>query len=266
MIKLCIFDVDGTLYDLKQHRIPDSTILAIQKLKEKGILCCIATGRCHYALGKALNDLNMDYVIAVNGNVIVDQNQNVLYRQDLDSQEVEKLVSFALENQAGFCLKFIDAIYIYQYPEKIDWFEGQINSDIGKEPFKDGSAMNHHKMASPQSASIHASKHQIEKAFKESNLDFLQYSEDGFDVVSKHSSKKTGIEKLMSLCNIKRNEIVVFGDNYNDLEMFQTADIRVAMGNAVDELKQHATFITKDCDQDGIYHACVRLKLIEEEN
>ena len=50
MIKMCVFDVDGTLYDYYNHCIPSSTIQALKSLQEKGIQIAVATGRCHYGL------------------------------------------------------------------------------------------------------------------------------------------------------------------------------------------------------------------------
>ena len=71
-LKLIIFDVDGTLYDLKSHCIPQSCTEAIRQLKRNKIRFAIASGRAHYGMGKALNDLRADYIIADSGGVIVD--------------------------------------------------------------------------------------------------------------------------------------------------------------------------------------------------
>ena len=56
--------------------------------------------------------------------------------------------------------------------------------------------------------------------------------------------------------NGKEEDIVVFGDGHNDLSMMSQAPIAIAMGNAIDELKEVATFVTKNCDDDGIEYAC----------
>ena len=52
-IKMLVFDVDGTLYDLVEHCIPTSCIEAIKQAKEHGYIFVIATGRAHYGLGKS---------------------------------------------------------------------------------------------------------------------------------------------------------------------------------------------------------------------
>lgn len=263
MIKMCVFDVDGTLYDYYNHCIPQSTIQALKELQKNGIKIVVATGRCHYALGKALNDLNFDYVIGVNGAVIVDKEKKVLVRQDMSMDDVLKINAFCNETEAGLIWKFIDHMYVYQHEDKVDWYEGQVSSDIGKEPFIDCEEKNHHLIDLPQSCSLHAPFEKVKEAFANSNtIEFHQYSEDGFDFVCKGLNKGIGLTQLMKVVGVKKDEVVAFGDNYNDIPMFDVVSHKVVMGNGVDEVKKIATFITKSCDCDGIYAACKKLGLI----
>ena len=51
-------------------------------------------------------------------------------------------------------------------------------------------------------------------------------------------------------------DIVVFGDGINDISMIKQAPCSIAMGNAIDEVKQAATFVTKSNQEDGIEFAC----------
>ena len=134
-LKLIIFDVDGTLYDLKSHCIQQSCTEAIRQLKRNKIRFAIASGRAHYGMGKALNDLRADYIIADSGGVIVDSEGNMLYHEDMPFAECCQLLEFARQEEAGLVYKFPQHMYIYQHPEKVDWLQGQMNSDIGSEPF-----------------------------------------------------------------------------------------------------------------------------------
>ena len=115
LIKMCVFDVDGTLFDYYNNCVHASTIKALRKLQEKGILIAVATGRAHYGLGKALNDLHFDYICAVNGAVIADANQQVLIRHDFTREDVDQINEFAHQYDAGLAWKFIDHVYIYQH-------------------------------------------------------------------------------------------------------------------------------------------------------
>lgn len=262
-IRLCVFDVDGTLYDKSQHQILDSTIQALHQLKENGIKIAVATGRSHYALGRSLNELAFDYVCAVNGAVLVDQKQHILVRHDFSRDDVEQINHFAYQHQAGLAWKFIDHVYLYQHKEKIDWLEGQMKSDVGSLPFVDCLSQDHHLVDLPQSASLHAPADLVEAFFGHSDrIAYMQFSQTGFDVFPKEVNKGSGLVELMKIMNIQQEEVMVFGDHFNDLAMFEQAAHRIAMGNAIDEVKQAATFITRDCAHDGIAYACQHFHLI----
>ena len=56
--------------------------------------------------------------------------------------------------------------------------------------------------------------------------------------------------------NAPYKDVVVFGDQKNDLKMFTDEWTSIAMGNAIDELKEKATFVTKNADDNGIEYAC----------
>ncbi|WP_337100464.1 Cof-type HAD-IIB family hydrolase [Paenibacillus sp. YIM B09110] len=71
-------------------------------------------------------------------------------------------------------------------------------------------------------------------------------------VMNKGVSKETGILKLCKHYGIKPSEIMVFGDDYNDIEMFRMSGYPVAMQNAIPELKEMAKEITDTNDNDGV--------------
>ena len=59
-------------------------------------------------------------------------------------------------------------------------------------------------------------------------------------------------------------DTVAFGDSMNDIEIIQAAGIGVAMGNALETLKEAADYVTSDIGEAGVWKACVALGLIEE--
>ena len=76
-------------------------------------------------------------------------------------------------------------------------------------------------------------------------------------------NKKGGILKMMEILHAPLQDVVVFGDDYNDLDMFDK-DLWtcVAMGNASDEVKQAASYITDTVDNEGIAKALKYFSLI----
>ncbi|MBQ3692143.1 MAG: HAD hydrolase family protein, partial [Clostridia bacterium] len=69
------------------------------------------------------------------------------------------------------------------------------------------------------------------------------------------ASKYNGVESIRNRLGINTNEIAVFGDDINDLEMLSGYENSVAMGNAIDVIKSAARFVTKTNDNDGIAFA-----------
>ena len=74
-------------------------------------------------------------------------------------------------------------------------------------------------------------------------------------VVSRESSKLAGIERVCHALGLRAEEIAVFGDDLNDLEMLRACPVSVAMGNAVEEVRAAAKYITLTNDQGGVAHA-----------
>lgn len=68
---------------------------------------------------------------------------------------------------------------------------------------------------------------------------------------------------LAKRLNIHRGNIYAFGDGLNDLEMIEFVGTGVAMGNAVESLKEIADFIPKPVDEDGIKYGIEQLGLLK---
>ena len=175
----------------------------------------------------------------------------MLYHEDMPFAECCQLLEFARQEEAGLVFKFPQHMYIYQHPEKVDWLQGQMNSDIGSEPFIFHPEQDRHYLELPQCASIHADPERIKAFAQHSTLSFRQFSEYGFDVAPQGVNKGSGIRRLLSLLDLPRSQCACFGDNYNDIEMMESCGFRVAMGNAVPEIKAMADHVTTATDEDG---------------
>ena len=74
-----------------------------------------------------------------------------------------------------------------------------------------------------------------------------------------NASKYNGVESIRKRLGFEKDESAVFGDDINDMEMIAGFENSVAMGNAVDEIKAAAKFVTKRNDEDGIAFAVENL-------
>lgn len=66
------------------------------------------------------------------------------------------------------------------------------------------------------------------------------------------ATKQHGLKVLAERYGIKREEIMAFGDSYNDIDMLEFAGMGVAMGNAPDKIKEKADYVTAGNNEDGV--------------
>lgn len=78
-------------------------------------------------------------------------------------------------------------------------------------------------------------------------------------IMNKHVSKQSGIMRLCNHYGVSSSEIIVFGDDYNDIELFRMAGYSVAMQNGVPELKDMANEIADTNDNDGVAKVLERI-------
>lgn len=72
------------------------------------------------------------------------------------------------------------------------------------------------------------------------------------EIVAQNVQNSSAIDILIKAHGVTKEEIMAFGDNYNDVDMLRYAGIGVAMGNAPDEVKAAADVITLSNDEDGL--------------
>ena len=88
----------------------------------------------------------------------------------------------------------------------------------------------------------------------------IQKSLSGYlEITHTNAKKSLGIEYIMNLKNIDRDSTVAFGDGENDISMLQSAGYSIVMGNASDKVKEHADFITKSNNEDGVAYVIEKI-------
>ena len=85
------------------------------------------------------------------------------------------------------------------------------------------------------------------------DLRFIRVSEYGYDVVNKNTTKASAFDAIKA--KYPKGHIIAFGDNLNDLEMLDEADLSVCMPNSPQECKKASSYVTRDPLNDGIEFA-----------
>ena len=89
-----------------------------------------------------------------------------------------------------------------------------------------------------------------------------RWGEEVVDLIAGEAGKEQGIRAIYTAMGITADEVMAFGDGENDISMLELAGIGVAMGNAIEEVKATADYVTDDIEQDGIYNALAYFGLL----
>lgn len=251
------FDIDGTLAagGYGKTYIPDSTRLALDKLREVGHFLCIATGRSQAMAFDYMRELGFENMVSDGGyGVTIDG--RLVGITPLDKQKVVRLIEECEEKGIIWALQPDNSVFRSAPDSRFEEFTHDVYMQTrvveGLDP-KDAPQIYKAYLActAPTEYSIEALRELPWCRFHEKYI-FVEPSDKAF-----------GIRKIMDYFGADYADAVVFGDAMNDISMFVDDWTKVAMGNAIPELKAKADYITTDVDKDGIYNACVALGLFE---
>ena len=256
MIKAAFFDVDGTLLSYKTKKVCDSARASIAKLQERGILCVVATGRHMIQMSKLpVGDIPFDAFVMLNGQLILDKQQNVLFGMPIEGKAKDFLVkSFNDRTFPAIIIEEKDMYlnYVTDHVEKVHEIIAIAKPELSD--YKGGNVYQVCAYLRPED------EHLVEPIREDVVMTSWHYG--GKDIIAAGGGKMAGIKRYLEYAGIKREEIIAFGDAENDLDMLRFAGIGVAMGNGSEEAKAAADYVTADIDDDGIEKALKHFNLI----
>ena len=247
------FDIDGTLVSFQTHEIPASTILALTQAKAKGSRVYIATGRPPVILTNlgAIEHL-IDGYITTNGALCYVGDQLVCC-QPIPMQDVMTCVNDAQEK--GYSLIVVGRKKVAVLDPK---------GDVDR-IFRQMLAVKNLDKASPLDEVLQQDILQLTPFFpadyepqllaRMSQCVSGRWHPEFTDITANGADKGKGIQAIARHEGFDPNHTIAFGDGGNDTSMILQAGIGVAMGNAIDALKQQADYITTSVDEDGILNA-----------
>lgn len=256
MIKAAFFDVDGTLLSHKTKSVPQSARDAIAQLQASGIRCIVATGRQISEMEKLpVADINFDGYITLNGQLTLDKRKKMLYGTPITGKVKDYLVEMFTENRIPALLVEENAVYLNFFDERVAVVQEAISSPVP--PFGRYTGKDIYQVCAYLAE---GEEHLLSEIAGECVM--TRWNLGGMDIVAEGGGKVTGIRRYLEDAGISPEEIIAFGDGENDMEMLQFAGIGVAMGNAEEQVKQAADYITSDIDDDGIAKALKHFGLI----
>lgn len=255
MQKIFFFDIDGTLA-IHGH-IPQSNLEALNQLKKKGYLTFICTGRAAFYAKKMFKDIVSGY-IACNGRYITYQGQK-LHGEAFSSSELMSLKEKFDKLNIGAMFVSDHQSYVYHLtPQQIKEVQNEYGEDHITLEKKDLSFYTFDLFYQNLKQ-----RDEMIQVFKNELIINDHGGHGSCDCSTIHFDKGHAIAYLLNHFHISQDNAYAFGDGYNDQAMFREVSHRIAMGNAVDILKEKATFITDTIDNDGIMKALKHENILE---
>ena len=288
MIKLIASDMDGTLLN-ERHNIDKETVVAIKKAEEAGIVFAISTGREYDTVEPLLKENNIKcQCVLMNGAEYRDENGNILEEINIEQKTATEIIHILQKEKVS--ARIFTNKGIYTTDTKKEALKEMVYRTLSFNPeFTQEEALEFAKMQ-PYFVNLNYisnldeflnSEMEIRKfvAFH-NNIELINKMKkvigelEGIAVSSSfrdnmeitHITAQKGIKlaKVAERMGLKREEVLVLGDSFNDYSMFTEFTESVAMGNAIPEIKKIAKYITDTNGNLGVAKAIY--KVLEEQN
>lgn len=265
--KMVCLDIDGTLLN-SEHKISHKTKKVIHDVAvHKKIPVILVSSRMPKGMLFLQKELDItEPMVCYNGALIIDKDNAVLLNVTIPVFIAQQVYDISKSLNVHLSIYKDDEWYIEDMDE---WAmqESAITKAIPNiaqfnelfNTWSDNNTGPNKFLCMGKSEDIKEVKEKLyEKLLHELNIyeSKLTYLE----INHKNASKMTSIDSLAKRFGIKKSEIIAIGDNYNDIDMLKYAGVGIAMGNAPDDVKKHADFVTSTNDEDGV--ACALKKFI----
>lgn len=267
MYKLVAFDLDGTLLN-ENKTINKENIEIIEDLSSKGIEVIIATGRGYMSAKRLVRKIHTSTIcISNNGAIIRDLTNNNNIKDFPMKKEIVKDILNKSDN-----LGLTPLIHVNEFNNGIDVYYRKDNERFYEDKRGSQSTLRFHQVDEFEDEHLENvlalayfdykdKTHSLYDVFKEEDIgeykfnyhvmENVQATESLIEFMGKGVSKWNAIKYYSDIKGIKEDEIIVFGDDINDIHMVKNAGIGIAMKNASDRVKEHADIITKE-DNNGL--------------
>lgn len=263
-IKLIAIDLDGTLLT-SGNQISPETLRTLGQVKNQGIKIVLASGRPLSGVMPYERELNLrgheQYSIVFNGAVIQDLDGKILMSQEMDYRDfnvmlrLQRLSHVNLHFETTECFWTLDHNLCVQMQINAALTDNELKVRDRKDIPKDFSFNKVGFTCDKNSDQINKLWNSIPYwAFQA--YDIVRSLDNCIELNAIGASKGNAVMNLAERLKIRQDEVMVFGDQGNDLSMFQNPDFKkIAMGNAIEKIKKLSDFVTDDNDHNGIAKA-----------
>lgn len=257
-VKLFVSDIDGTLV-ISGKNVSEKNIVAVKKMVDAGIIVTIATGRMYRTSLHVAEELQVNVpIITYNGALIKSVSGEIFHEQCLSPEIVVELANFFEENNL-YVQSFSEDILRFPFRcehsntyESLMKISGEAVGWDGLRKF----TSHVYKFLSISDTAEEADKviAMLKNKFGE-KINVMKSTPTLVEIVCPGVSKAAAVKILAEKFGVDISEVMAIGDSENDLPMLLAAGKGIAMGNAVDAVKNSCDFQTGLCENDGFAEA-----------
>ena len=255
MIKIVFFDIDGTILNLGKTELTEKVKYALNKLRDNNIKIFIATGRPSYTVPDL--GVKFDGYLTFNGSYSF-EGDNVIYNNPLNKEDVQTLIQNANKMDIPLCIAGKNKMGANYYQKDLSEYFSIASQSL--DLLDDFDEFSHGDIYQIM-AGVTEDKDKI-LLENTSHIVSTRWWPRACDFIPNNGGKDKAIQKILDYYGFSIEESMSFGDGGNDKSMIEYAGIGVAMGNAVDEVKLVANYITDSVEDDGVYTALKHFGLI----
>ena len=249
-IRALFFDIDGTLVG-RNHKPSESTLRALQAAHDNGVLLFVATGRPTEMALQLREIFDFDGILCMTGQYAFDKHGKPIYALPLDKDDVRRMMEIQKTDPFPCLIVESETCYTTMQTEFIR--KHFANHGLPIPELYDVSRIDKHDAYQLITYDPETSNPKLAPL---KNIRITNAATFCHDVLPANGGKHVGIRAVAAQYGItSHEEIMVFGDGKNDVDMLTHAGFGIAMGNACPEAKAAADYITDDVDEDGIFNA-----------
>ena len=246
-MELLLFDLDGTLLR-RDKTISPRTMQALRACREQGMLIGVCTSRATHNCLTFLPDLTPDLLITSGGAIVIYRG-NTVYSAEFTAEQTQHIIQTAREICGTDCEITVDTLDAYYWNYKVD--PNEYDATWGETIYTDYADFS--EKALKLCVEIFDEAQAAQLAVRLPDCDCLRFTEScWYKFTKKDATKETAILKACQICGIDLNDITAFGDDIPDIGMLKLCGTGIAMGNALEPVKESADAVIGSNDEDSI--------------